>query len=216
MYGDTIKFLNGELVKKEKMKSLLDVLNHKEILESLVNRFENFDLTEETIKQIHKDLMSSELSWEVNFKKHLIGNYRNLPTIGYREPFFSNKEYAPHYNLNIIMTSYIGMFNSRFKNIDNSNTETHLISALAYFHNKFLNEIHPFADGNGRVCRIIMGTILMKNNCPPIFVKITSEEDRFEYVNRIVNCEQKNSDEPIIEFLSNGMSEYLEERIKNK
>ncbi|EIJ40815.1 hypothetical protein JoomaDRAFT_3887 [Galbibacter orientalis DSM 19592] len=212
MYGDTIRFLNGELVKKEKMKSLLDVLNHKDVLLSLIDRFEEFELNEDTIKGIHKDLMSSELSWEVDFKKHLVGNYRNLPTIGYREPFFPNKEYAPHYNLDVIMSSYIGMFNTRFNSIDNSDSKTHLITTLAYFHNKFLNEIHPFADGNGRVCRIIMGTILMKNNCPPVFVKITSEEDRFEYVNKIVDCENKNSDEPLIEFLSNGMSEYLEER----
>lgn len=52
----------------------------------------------------------------------------------------------------------------------------------------------------------------MKYNCPPIFVKITSDRDRFDYIHKIVACEKLNSDEPITEFLANGMSEYLEEK----
>lgn len=214
-YGDTIRFLNGELVKKGKMKSLLDVSNHKDVLESVINRYDTFELSETTIKEIHRDLMSSELAWEVDFKPHLVGEYRNVPIIGYREPFFKNKEYVPHYNLDMVMSSYIDMFTGRFENINNSKNESHLITVLAYFHNKFLNKIHPFADGNGRVCRIIMGTILMKNNCPPIFVKITSEENRSEYISKIIDCEKIKSDVPLIELLSNGMSEYLEECVSS-
>ena len=53
----------------------------------------------------------------------------------------------------------------------------------------------------------------MKNNCPPIFTKITSEEDRFEYINKIVESENIKSDKPIVEFLAYGMSEYLENKV---
>ncbi|WP_241479961.1 Fic family protein [Kordia jejudonensis] len=214
-YGDTIRFLNGELVRKSRMKSLLDVSNHKEVLESILNRYDSFELTELSIKEIHKDLMNSELAWETDFNPHLVGEYRNIPTVGYREPHFENKEYVAHYNLEIVMASHIDLFNSHIKNIDNSAVETHLITALSYFHNKFLNEIHPFADGNGRVCRIIIGTILMKNNCPPIFKKITSGKDIFEYISTIVACENEKSNTPLVEFLANGMSDYLEECIEN-
>jgi len=212
-YGDTIRFLNGELVNKAKMKSLLDVSNHKDTLESVLNRYDTFELSNATIKDIHKDLMSTELAWEVDFKSHLVGEYRNVPTIGYREPHFPNREYVPHYNIEMAMSSYLNIFVGKVENIDNTNFETHLITALVYIHNIFLNKIHPFADGNGRVCRIIMGTILMKNNCPPIFSKIKSDEDRFEYISKIVECENQNSDKPLIEFLANGMAEYMENRI---
>lgn len=157
--------------------------------------------------------MSSEIAWEIDFKPHLVGNFRNIPTIGYREPYFPNKEYVPHYNLPVVVSSHIDIFNAKFNTIDNSKDETHLLTALAFFHNKFLNEIHPFADGNGRVCRIIMGAILMKNNCPPIFVKITSDKDRFDYIHKIVDCEKEKSEAPLTEFLANGMSEYLEEKL---
>lgn len=214
-YGDTIKFLNGELVRKGKMKSLLDVSNHKNVLESIINKYDTFKVSEVTIKEIHKDLMGSELAWEVDFKPHLVGEYRNIPTVGYRQPFFENKEYVPHYNLDMVMSSYMDIFSWKLEDINNSKKETHLITRLAYFHNKFLNEIHPFADGNGRVCRIIMGTILMKNNCPPIFIKIISNEDRLEYISKIVECEKSKTDFPLIELLANGMSEYLESRVSN-
>ena len=214
LYGDTIRFLNDQLVRKGKIKSLLEVLNHKDVLLSVINRYDNFELTEDSIMEIHKDLMSSEVSWEVDFKPHLVGKYRNLPTIGYRQPFFPNKEYAPHYNLEIAMASYIDIFNARFEEINNSKDEKHLITAIAFFHNIFLNKIHPFADGNGRVCRILMGTILMKNNCPPIFVKITSDEDRFNYISKIIDCEKEESDKPLVKFLAEGMSEYLEEKVR--
>lgn len=163
-YGDTIKFLNDEFVEKENLISLFEINNHKEVLQNIIERYEDFELTEESIKEIHRDLMGNELSWNGNFKKELVGNYRNFQVIGYREPFYENKEYNPHYNLEIIMSSYIEFFTRKFNAIDNSKDDTHLITALAYFHNKFLNDIHPFADGNGRVCRIIMGTIMMKNS----------------------------------------------------
>lgn len=215
-YGDTIRFLNDQLVRKEKMKSLLDVSNHKEVLQSIIDKYETFELTEKTIKEIHKDLMSSEISWDVNFKPHLVGNYRNIPTIGYRRPFFDNKEYVPHYNLEVVMSTYIDIFNRKFETIDNSSNETHLITSISFFHNKFLNKIHPFADGNGRGCRIIMGTFLMKNNCPPIFTEITTDQHRFEYISKIVECEKSNSDIPLIEFLANGMSNYLDSKLAIK
>lgn len=59
----------------------------------ILDRYENFELTEETIKAIHKNLMGSELSWNGNFKPELVDNYRNYQVIGYREPFYRNREY---------------------------------------------------------------------------------------------------------------------------
>ncbi|NQX39463.1 Fic/DOC family protein [Pedobacter steynii] len=212
-YGDTIKFLNDEFVKKENLTSLLQINNHKEVLTEILDRYENFELTEETIKAIHKNLMGSELSWNGNFKPELVGNYRNYQVIGYREPFYRNREYNPHYNLEIIMATYIDFFQRAFNNIDNSNDETHLITALAYFHNKFLNDIHPFADGNGRVCRIIMGTVMMKNGCPPVFAQVLDNTDMEQYINTIIECEKENSNKAFVDFLANGMSDYLENKL---
>lgn len=45
-----------------------------------------------------------------------------------------------------------------------------ILKAAAYLHCKFEN-IHPFADGNGRVGRTLMNYLLITNNYPPIIVK---------------------------------------------
>ena len=211
-YGDTIKYLNDQMVRASKLQSLIEVANHMDVLTSVINRYESFSLTTQSIKDIHKDLMSDEMAWEVDFKPHLVGEFRNIPTIGFREPAFPNKEYVPHYNVEMAIESHLGMFINKFEKVDNENNETHLITALSYFHNIFLNKIHPFADGNGRVGRIIMGTMLMKNDCPPIFVMITSDEDRYGYISAIIACEKQDSDLPLIEFLANGMTDYLEKK----
>lgn len=51
------------------------------------------------------------------------------------------------------------------------------LTAAAYFHVKFEN-IHPFADGNGRTGRLAMNYLLVMLGHPPIVVH---EEDRKEY-----------------------------------
>lgn len=212
-YGDTIRFLNNETVRGINLDSLLGISEHQSVLKNLLENLDYFELTEETIKNIHGSLMSSPLAWETDFKPELVGNYRNVPTVGSREPFFEDKEYVSHYNLEISMSSHLHLFNSRLEDIDNSIYEKHLLTGIVYFHNKFLNEIHPLADGNGRVCRIIIGAILMSNNCPPIFPEITTQEQQIEYISTIVKCEHEKSDITLIEYFAKGMTNYLLSRI---
>lgn len=56
-------------------------------------------------------------------------------------------------------------------------SERNALTAAAYFHAKFEN-IHPFADGNGRTGRLAMNYFLVMHNHPPITIH---EEDRKEY-----------------------------------
>ncbi len=212
-YGDTIRFLNNESIRAVNLESLMNVSEHQIVLKNLIDNLTEFQLTEEKIKNIHFSLMSSPTAWETDFKPELVGQFRNFPTIGFREPLYQNKEYAPHYNLEMIVSSYLDLFNAKIENIDNSNFETHLITVIVYFHNIFLNTIHPFADGNGRVCRIIMGAIMMQKNCPPIFPQIMDQEKQIEYISTIIKCEKEKSDKPLIEYLAKGMTNYLLSRI---
>lgn len=157
--------------------------------------------------------MPNELSWEGDFGKGHVGEYRNYAVVDRREPYYNNKEYVPHYNLEISMASHIELFQTQFAAINNSQEETHLITALAYFHNKFLNLIHPFADGNGRTAQIIMGTLMMKNDCPPVFAQILTSDEMFGYIHTLIECEKENPDVAFAAFLANGMSGYMAARI---
>ena len=216
-YGDTIRFLNNESIKGINLNSLLVISDHQSILKKLIDSLEvtteSFVITEDLIKKLHGTLMESPYAWETDFKPELVGNYRNVPAVGSREPYFENKDYIAHYNLEVIMPSHIDIFNNRFSKIDNTNYDNHLLTTVAFFHNQFLNSLHPFADGNGRVCRIIMGAVLMSNNCPPIFPQITDQEKQVEYITKIVECENANNDELLVKYFANGMTNYLLERL---
>ena len=72
-----------------------------------------------------------------------------------------------------------------------------LLTAAAYFHVKFEN-IHPFADANGRVGRLLMNYLLVLNDHPPIII---FEEDRFEYFNALDKWDSAQELEPMIAFL---------------
>lgn len=72
-----------------------------------------------------------------------------------------------------------------------------VLVAAAYFHTKFEN-IHPFADGNGRIGRLAMNYLLVLNNHPPIIIH---EEDKKDYYTALEAWDRDQEIKPFIEFL---------------
>lgn len=71
------------------------------------------------------------------------------------------------------------------------------LTAAAYFHAKFEN-IHAFADGNGRAGRLLMNYLLLLWDHPPIIIH---EEDRRDYYAALERFDTAQSLEPLVEFL---------------
>ena len=67
----------------------------------------------------------------------------------------------------------------------------------AYFHAKFEN-IHPFADGNGRVGRLAMNYLLVLHSHPPIVIH---EEDRRDYYEALEAWDSRQELAPLRIFL---------------
>ncbi len=71
------------------------------------------------------------------------------------------------------------------------------LTAAAYFHAK-LENIHPFADGNGRTGRLMMNYFLVLHGHPPIIIH---EEDRKIYYTALEAWDTDQQLEPLIDFL---------------
>ena len=72
-----------------------------------------------------------------------------------------------------------------------------VLTAAAYFHAKFEN-IHPFADGNGRTGRLTMNYFLVMNNHPPITIH---QEDRKDYYAALEAWDERQELEQMEVFL---------------
>ena len=71
------------------------------------------------------------------------------------------------------------------------------LKAGAYLHARFEN-IHPFADGNGRVGRTLLNYWLMINDYPPTIVY---EEDRRAYYDALQAYDEQEDLAPLVHFL---------------
>ncbi len=80
---------------------------------------------------------------------------------------------------------------------DSTGAGSDILKAAAYLHAGFEN-IHPFADGNGRVGRTVMNYYLMINGHPPIVI---FEEDRKEYYKALEQFDRDEDLSPLIAFL---------------
>lgn len=72
-----------------------------------------------------------------------------------------------------------------------------VLTAAAYFHAK-LENIHPFADGNGRTGRLAMNYLLVRNDHPPVIIH---EEDRKAYYSALEAWDERQELAPLLNFL---------------
>lgn len=76
-------------------------------------------------------------------------------------------------------------------------TGDNILTVAAYFHAAF-EAIHPFADGNGRVGRVLSNYLLVLFNHPPIIV---FEEDRMAYYGAMQVWDEEGDLAPMLDLL---------------
>lgn len=84
-----------------------------------------------------------------------------------------------------------------------------VLTTAAYFHAKFEN-IHPFADGNGRTGRLAMNYLLVLYGHPPIIIH---EEDRQDYYGALEAWDTQQDLAPLRAFLQAQTEKTWEKQI---
>ncbi len=138
--------------------------NHQAALGYLFRILENkkTPIKEEDIKKFHSILMNG--IWPN------AGQYRNhsVRIVG------SNVVTANHLKVPELMAELTTILNEKPKNI---------LANIATTHAQF-EKIHPFSDGNGRVGRLLMHFIALRNGLPPVLIKREKKQAYYTYLQR--------------------------------
>jgi len=132
-------------------------------------------LTEQNIKNLNeiilvrpfwKDAITSE--GQSTRRKILVGDYKQQPN-SVRLQNGELFEYASPAETPIMMQELIDWYREEEDNL-------HPVTLAAMLHYKFVR-IHPFDDGNGRMARLLMNYVLLRNGLPPVVIKSREKAD---------------------------------------
>lgn len=188
-----------------------EVFGYYEALETIMENYEDIELTEGNIFNLHNILLkfsSKDQSHRGRYKqlsnkvvaKYPGGSQRVI--FNTTEPFLVKKE----------METLIAWTN---RNLEQG--EIHPLIAAGAFIYEFLS-IHPFQDGNGRLSRLLTNLLLLKSGY--YFIQYVSLENQIEkkkkeYYSVLMDAQQyRNTEEEIIDKWMLFFLESLEEAIK--
>ena len=182
------------------LRTLFEIRNAKDANELLLNAFnERKPLDEELIKEFHFQLTKNTYDtrrWKIGERP---GKYKNHDYVTGREEVGASPE---------DVAEEISELLAELQDISDEKA----LTAAAYFHVK-LENIHPFADGNGRVGRLTMNYFLLLHNHPPIVIH---EEDRRDYFNALEAWDTMQGLIPMIEFLKDQTVKTWQKQIDRK
>ena len=172
-------------------KNLAEALDYLEELATDLT----IPLTEVHIRQLHKFVLKGINDDEA-------GKYRSV------EVAISGSDYEPTSpeSVNSTMHEFGEWLKSASVKPFPLGSDTALLNAVAA-HTLFV-QIHPFIDGNGRVARLLMNLLLMRNGFP---ISIIAREDRYRYYEAL-EISQTSDLTPllslVIECIQEGLEEY--------
>ncbi|MEK6947587.1 MAG: Fic family protein [Nanoarchaeota archaeon] len=140
------------------------------------------DLSIELMKKLHEICFKGAKSFAGQLRNVEVGVVDSMGNVLHRGTSVSQ--------LNLALKDMIHWYK------ENKNKFKPLVLA-SIVHNQF-EYIHPFQDGNGRVGRLLLNFILLKNKYPPINVTL---EDRAEYYHTLQEYQKHQKLKPTVEFL---------------
>lgn len=194
-YHDTREiFENGKVISfTGNLKTIFEISNQKTCYEYLLDKIiKKEKISENLIKKVHELLTIGtydERRYILNGERP--GEYKKHDYVTGREEVGVSASEVEKEIENLVNEV----------NSINTNDAEDIIKIATYFHNKFEN-IHAFADGNGRVGRTLTNYILMINNMPPLIVY---DEDKKYYYAALEKYDKEDDIKSMIEFFKYEM-----------
>lgn len=209
-YGETTALLmHGITAKGKPLKDHLDIRGHNKALEYLDTIIkDDRDFTEADVRGLHEVILGesydspAQTAEGLPTSKHIqIGKYKSMPnhvqTITGAIHYYATPEETP-----AKMTDLMNWYEAT------KEAGIHPVITAALFHHRFV-AIHPFDDGNGRMARILMNLILMKNGYPPVVIKTDNKESYYALLSQADAGEDLPFIEHIVERLVSSMGLYI-------
>jgi len=176
--------------KNDELNSWREVHNYSEALSQGVKLLENMPFCGRVIKDLHKLLMLG-----VRGQHSVPGQWRD-----YQVAIGSDRRYVPP-PPNVMV--------ERINNLEKYINEESSLDPLvrAYLVHYQFEAIHPFADGNGRIGRVLLSLMVAawcNLSCPWLYMSSFFEKFKDEYVENLFKISAEGAWDKWIEFCLNG------------
>ena len=211
-YGETVALLmHGITAKGKPLKDHMDVKGHNEGINLLLDIVKSErDFTQNDIRSLHKIILVESYSSKTITKEGIpatrnisIGQYKTTPN-HVKTATGAMHYYASPTETPALMDELMDWYEAAKKN-----DKIHPFIIASLFHHRFVS-IHPFDDGNGRMTRILMNLILMRNQYPLIVVPMKLREAYYG----ILSQADVNEFEPLVQYFGNLLKHSLEIQLK--
>ena len=187
---DVEKVFKGEKINdfKGSKETIKEIENHKEFCNNILRACKDSDskLSLDLIKHFHKAIMKDCFREELLLKGEIPGEFKKGDyVVGIHDVGAKPDEVEGD------LISLIDEVNE----IDI--TPKNALKVVSYA-TCWFNTIHPFADGNGRVSRMLLNYMLVRNNLPPIII---FESDKREYYLALEDFNETQEISQMVNFL---------------
>ncbi len=179
---------SGTTIPGKSLREHLEVVNaHAAWLWLRQSLNQRTPFTEDTVLEIHRRLMQGILGDEAGF-------YRRIPV------YILGSRHVPPNPVKVpdLMTEWARSYTQ-------GPGDQHPVAFAAHAHID-LAGIHPFQDGNGRTCRLVVNALLMQSGYPPALYSVAS---RREYMSALEQAQVDHDPLPFIRVTATATEEML-------
>ena len=182
---------------------------------SELSELQGCELNLETIKGIHKTLMEG-------LEDSIGGKLRGESDFSYetycRRPDGKKHNYPDQTLVKLMLKGILKQHNIHLDNVPDTIEDKvpFVIKSAAWLLAQFVT-VHPFVDGNGRMCRLLASHVLSEIIPFPVHVYKTALVKKEEYVQAIIQCQDDNGDPLdlaalLVDSVFNGLEKMIEEK----